>query len=80
KSTPYPVPRRVCQKGILQNEGGRATSRMSRAEYESMCSEWFLQENFGGSLPRFLAAFMGRKKLSQKQIEEIQRMIDSYEE
>lgn len=80
KSTTYTVLRRVCQKGILQNEGGRVTSRMTRAEYEAMCSEQFLQDNFGGSLPRFLAAFMSRKKLSPKQIAEIQKMIDSYEE
>ena len=80
KSTTYTVLRRVCQKGILQNEGGRVTSRMSQAEYEAMCSEQFLQENFGGSLPRFLTAFMSRKKLSPKQIAEIQRMIDAYRE
>ncbi len=80
KSTTYTVLRRVCQKGILQNENGMVTSRMTRAEYEAMCSEQFLRDNFDGSLPRFLAAFMSRKKLSQKQIAEIQQMIDSYEE
>lgn len=80
KSTTYTVLRRVCQKGILQNEGGRVTSRMTRAEYEAICSEQFLRNNFDGSLPRFLAAFMSRKKLDSKQIAEIQQMIDSYEE
>lgn len=80
KSTTYTVLRRVCQKGVLQNEDGMVTSRMTRAEYEAMCSEQFLQENFGGSLPRFLAAFMSRKRLDPRQIEEIQRMIDTYEE
>ena len=80
KSTTYTVLRRVCQKGILQNEDGIVTSRMTRAEYEAMCTEQFLRDNFNGSLPRFLAAFMSRKKLSPKQIAEIQRMIDSYEE
>ncbi len=80
KSTTYTVLRRVCQKGILQNENGMVTSRMTRAEYEAMCSEQFLRDNFDGSLPRFLAAFMSRKKLSPRQIEEIQRVIDSYGE
>ena len=39
----------------------------------------FVEESFGGSLPKFLAAFMGKKKLSEEQIAEIQKMIEDYE-
>ena len=43
------------------------------------CSEQVLEDTFEGSLPRFVAAFMSRKKLSRKQIQEIQKLIDEYD-
>ena len=38
------------------------------------------EETFGGSLPKFLAAFTSRKKLSQKEISELRKMVAEYEE
>ena len=38
-------------------------------------SERYVERSFGGSLPGFLAAFTSGKKLSQKEIEEIERII-----
>lgn len=80
KSTTYTVLRRLCEKGILKNEDATVTSIVKREEYMALQSEQFVEETFDGSLPHFLAAFMSRKKLSKKQIEEIQHMIDTYEE
>ena len=80
KSTTYTVLRRLCEKGIFQNEGGQVTSLLSREEFYAAQSEEFVNETFSGSLPAFLAAFSKRKKLSQKELEEILKMIDSYEE
>ena len=77
KSTTYTVLKRLCEKGIFQNENGTVTSRMTKAEYASAQSEKFVTDIFGGSLPAFLAAFTQRKPLSQGEIEEIQRMIQS---
>ena len=42
-----------------------------------MQSEQFVEETFRGSLPAFLAAFGTRKKLSDAEIDEIQKVIDS---
>lgn len=80
KSTTYTVLRRLCQKGILQNEESIVTSLIKKEEYMARCSEETLNETFEGSLPKFVAAFMSRKKLSGKQIEEIQKLIDDYRE
>lgn len=80
KSTTYTVLRRLCEKGIFQNQSAQVTSLIKKEEYMALCSEQFVEETFEGSLPMFLAAFMRRKKLSKKQITEIQQMIDSYEE
>ena len=76
KSTTYTVLRRLCQKGIFQNEDGVVTSRVSREELAARQSEAFVDEAFGGSLPRFLAAFTRRKKLTGEEIAQLQRLID----
>lgn len=79
KSTTYTVLRRLCQKGVFKNEGAMVTSVIGKDEYMARCSERVLEETFEGSLPQFVAAFMSRRKLSRKQIDEIQRLIDDYE-
>lgn len=80
KSTSFTVLKRLCEKGIFQNEGGQVSSLLSRDDFYAMQSERFVSETFGGSLPAFLAAFTARKNLSAKEVEDIRRMIDSYGE
>ena len=80
KSTTYTVLRRLCQKGILKNEEAVVTSVIKKEEYMARCSEQIVEDTFEGSLPQFVAAFMSRKKLSRKQIDEIQKLIDEYKE
>lgn len=75
KSTTYTVLKRLCDKGIFQNENGTVTSRMTKEEYAAAQSEKFVADTFGGSLPAFLAAFTKRKKLSETELAEIQDMI-----
>ena len=76
KSTTYTVLRRLCQRGIFQNEGGMVTSLLSREEFMARQSEEFVDQTFDGSLPKFLAAFTARKKLNREEIEQLQRLID----
>ena len=76
KSTTYTVLRRLCQRGIFQNEGGRVTSLLSREEFDARRSHEFVEQTFHGSLPRFLAAFASGKKLSGEEIDQLQRLID----
>lgn len=78
KSTTYTVLRRLCEKGIFQNEDGTVTSKLSKSEFSAVQSEQFVDETFDGSLPAFLAAFTTRKALTTAEIAEIQQMIDSY--
>ena len=76
KSTTYTILRRLCERGIFQNNNGTVTSLISKSDFYAMQSERFVEETFEGSLPKFLAAFATRKKLSEKEIEELQRFID----
>ncbi|MBQ6431914.1 MAG: BlaI/MecI/CopY family transcriptional regulator [Oscillospiraceae bacterium] len=78
KPTTYTVLRKLCEKGLLQNENGVVTSRVSREEFYSAKSEQVISESFEGSLPAFVAAFISRQQLSAQEADEIQRMIDAF--
>lgn len=78
KPTTYTVLRKLCEKGIFKNENGVVSSLVSRDDFYSVKSEKFVDDTFDGSLPAFIAAFMNHKKLSEKEADEIQKMIDSY--
>lgn len=78
KPTTYTVLRKLCEKGILQNEDGIVTSIISRDEFYSAKSEQIIEDSYDGSLPAFIAAFTSHKKLTAKEVEEIQQMIDTF--
>ena len=80
RTTTYTVLKKLCEKGIFKTENSMVTVLVSRQEFEGMQSEQFVEDTFGGSLPGFFAAFMGKEKLSNKQIEELKQMIDNYKE
>ena len=76
KSTTYTVLKKLCERGIFRNEHGTVTSRLSRQEFAARQSQQFVDETFHGSLPAFLAAFSRRKKLSDEEVTQLQRLID----
>ncbi len=76
RTTTYTMLKRLCQRGIFQMENSRITVLMSREEFMGKRSRSFIAETFGGSLPAFLAAFTGGKKLSQQEADLLQKLID----
>ena len=80
KSTTYTILNRLCGKGILKNAGAVVSAAMSRDEFFARQSHRFVEDSFGGSLPRFLASFIGGKRLSEKQAEELVRLINEHKE
>ena len=77
KTTAFTVLKRLCDRGLFQNDGKKVTSLVSREEFYARQSEIFVEETFNGSLPAFVAAFGSRKKLSDSEIEELQKLIDA---
>ena len=75
-TTSYTVLKRLCERGLFQNQGGVVTSRISREEYYARHSQQYVEDTFGGSLPAFIAAFGSRKKLSDSEIEEMKALIE----
>lgn len=80
RTTTYTMLKRLCDRGIFANEGGTVVVRMTQEEFQAAQGEQFIEENFDGSLPRFLAAFSSRRKLSAREVEELRRLIEDYEE
>lgn len=76
KSTTYTMLRRLCERGIFQNENAVVSARLTREQYAARESEDFVASTFGGSLPMFVASFTSRNRLSKKDIDELQRLID----
>jgi len=70
----------MCEKGIFKNEDAIVSSLMTKDEYYANQSVRFVEDTYGGSLPKFLTAFMGGKKLSKHQAEELKKLIDEHKE
>ena len=77
KSTTYTILKRLCERGLFQNEGGQVSSLVSREEFQAAQSEQFVEEAFGGSLPAFVAAFGSRRRLTDSELDELERLVES---
>ena len=80
KSTTYTMLRRLCERGIFKNDDATVTTIMSRDEFYAKQSRHYVEETCGGSLPRVLASFIGGKGLTDKQAEELVRLINEHKE
>ena len=77
KSTTYTILKRLCERGLFINEKGVVRSLVSEEEFHANISEQFVEEVFSGSLPKFVAAFTNNRKLSDKDIEELKKIIEN---
>lgn len=77
KPTTYTVLRKLCEKGLFQNDNGIVSVCILREDFYAMQSEQFVDETFSGSLPAFIAAFTKRKTLTAEEVAQIRTMIDS---
>ena len=76
KSTTYTVIKRLGERGVLKLESGVVTALISKEEAEAAEIETFVESKFGGNLPAFVAAFTKHQELTEKDLDEVQRMID----
>ena len=75
KTTTYTVIKRLCERGVIQNENAIVTSIVSKEEAQLSELDEMVDKKFEGSLPAFIAAFGRRQSLSDAEIEEIRRII-----
>jgi len=80
KSTTYNAIRRLCEKGLIENSNATVSVLVPREKVQAQESHAFLERTFDGSLPRFIAAFLNGKGISNHEAEEIRRLIDRHKE
>ena len=76
RTTTYTVIKRLGERGVLKLENGIVTALISKEEAEAAEIETFVESKFGGSLPAFVAAFTKHQDMSERDLDEVQRMID----
>ena len=80
KSTTYTTLKKLCEKGFAQNENTVVTALIPREQVQAYESERFVERAFDGSLPSFLAAFLGGKTITEQEAAELKRLIDEHKE
>ena len=78
RSTTYTMLRRLCERNIFVNNNATVSARMSRDEFYAGQSRKYVEDTFDGSLPKFIASFTGGKGLSDKQTDELMRLINEH--
>lgn len=76
RTTTYTVLKKLSDRGFFENQNGTVVVKLSREEFYAKQSERYVQQSFDGSLPGFLTAFTSRRKLSEEEIEELERIIE----
>lgn len=77
-TTTYTVIKRLSERGVLKNENSVVTSLLSKEEAQMAEIDELVEKKFEGSIPAFFAAFTKRRRLSEQEIGEVQKMIDRY--
>lgn len=76
KPTSYTVLKKLAVRGFVKNEEAVVTALVQREEVQRFESETLVDRSFGGSLPAFLTAFLKDRKLTRREADEIQKMIE----
>jgi len=79
KSTTYTVLKKLCDKSVFKNENAIVSIILTRDDQIARQSRHFVEDTFGGSLPRFITSFFGNKKPTPEQIAELKRIIEEHE-
>lgn len=80
RTTTYTMLKRLCERGIFENNGGTVATVIEKDDFIYRQSQDFIDRTFQGSLPMFLTLFSKNKGLSDDEIAEIQQLIDRYKE
>lgn len=79
KSTTYTVLKNIQKKGIVINENSIVRSQFNQEEYKRELGAMYLNTNYNGSLPSFIASFSKGGKVSKEDLDEIKRIIEDME-
>ena len=75
-TTTYTVIKRLAERGVLVNENTVVRSLVGRDEARVSEIDELVEKKFAGSVPAFLAAFASSRTLSDKEADELRKMIE----
>ena len=78
KSTTYTTLKKLCEKGFARNVDTVVSSLVRKEDVVAYASDRFVEQTFGGSLPNFLVAFLGGKKITEEEAKELKKLIDEH--
>jgi predicted transcriptional regulator len=79
KSTTYTILKKLCDKGVVKNENAIVSVILNREEQMARQSRRYIEDTFGGSLPKFIASFFRAGNLSPQEVSELRRIIDAHD-
>ena len=79
KSTSYTVLKNLIAKGVLENRDSQVTSLIKQQQVQQAESSAVVDRTFEGSLPRFVAAFLGERSLTPQEAAQLRELIKNYE-
>ena len=78
KSTTYTAIKKLSEKGYIKNENAIVSVLIEQHLVQQDVSNYFMERTFGGSLPGFLTAFLGGKRITKEEADKIKKIIDKY--
>lgn len=79
-TTTYTVIKRLSERGVLVNENSVVRALVTKDDVQAAEIDELVEKKFGGSLPAFIEAFAKNRRFSKTELDEVQRMIDSFRE
>ena len=67
RTTTYTMLKRLCQRGIFQNDNGTVLVQIPKEDFHKRQSEQFVADTFGGSLPAFIAALIDQSRIKKEE-------------
>ena len=80
RTTTYTVLTKFCNRGIFHMNKRQVTVLIPKEKFRTMQTEQFVQENFQGSLPAFVAAFTSEISINKEEYEYLKSLVDNYGE
>lgn len=80
RPTTYTVIRRLSERGVLKNENTIVSTLVTKEQVQQAEMEVMMDKTFEGSIPAFIAAFSNCKRLTKKDILQLEELIEKYRE
>ena len=76
KPTTYSMIKKLCERGIMQNEKATVTTLIAKDAVQKHEADVFMDKIFDGSVPSFITSFLQDKTLSEEEAQKIKEVID----